>query len=182
MARIKVLGGTGFAGAAVVREAVGRGHQVTSYSRRPPSEPVEGVEYVTGSLLDSDLLASTVADADVVFETMSPRGDMQGVSRRLLTNSFGLPTTLTCDSECSVACHRCSSPREVRDCLTSASSSPRSCRRSRPEWPYWRRSRMPLRRSTGSTSVRPRRSVPGSAASHWAIPHQRGCTHYRRGG
>lgn len=78
MARIKVLGGTGFAGAAVVREAVGRGHQVTSYSRRPPSEPVEGVEYVTGSLLDSDLLASTVADADVVFETMSPRGDMQG--------------------------------------------------------------------------------------------------------
>jgi putative NADH-flavin reductase len=78
MAKIKVLGGTGFAGEAVVCEAVGRGHQVTSYSRRPPSEPVDGVEYVTGSLLNSDLLAETVTNVDVVFETMSPRGDMQG--------------------------------------------------------------------------------------------------------
>jgi uncharacterized protein len=78
VARIKVLGGTGFAGEAVVREAVERGHQVTSYSRRPPSEPVDGVEYVNGSLVDSELLAQTVANVDVVFETMSPRGDMEG--------------------------------------------------------------------------------------------------------
>jgi uncharacterized protein len=90
MARIKVLGGTGFAGAAVVREAVGRGHQVTSYSRRAPSEPVDGVEYVTGSLLDSDLLASTVADVDVVFETMSPRGDMQGRLEEVIDQLIGL--------------------------------------------------------------------------------------------
>jgi putative NADH-flavin reductase len=78
MARIKVLGGTGFAGDAVVREAAGRGHQVTSYSRRPPSEPVDGVDYVTGSLLEPELLAETVVNTDVVFETMSPRGDMEG--------------------------------------------------------------------------------------------------------
>src|SRR4051812_5890317 len=78
MARIKVLGGTGYAGQAVVREAASRGHVVTSYSRRPPQEPVPGVTYVTGSPLDSSLLAQTVEDADVVFETMSPRGDMEG--------------------------------------------------------------------------------------------------------
>lgn len=78
MTRIKVLGGTGYAGGAVVAEAVRRGHTVTSFSRRPPAQPVDGVVYVTGSLLDPELLATTTADADVVFETVSPRGDMAG--------------------------------------------------------------------------------------------------------
>ena len=78
MARISVLGGTGYGGGAVVREAARRGHAVTSYSRRPPEQPVDGVTYVTGSLLDPDLLARSVRDADVVFEALSPRGDMQG--------------------------------------------------------------------------------------------------------
>jgi putative NADH-flavin reductase len=78
MARISVLGGTGYGGGAVAREASRRGHSVTSYSRRPPEQPVDGVTYVTGSLLDPDLLARSVRDADVVFEALSPRGDMQG--------------------------------------------------------------------------------------------------------
>ncbi len=78
MARITVLGGTGYGGEAVVREAARRGHTVTSYSRRPPAEPVAGVEYVTGSLLDPELLERSVRGADVVFEALSPRGDMQG--------------------------------------------------------------------------------------------------------
>ena len=78
MARITVLGGTGYGGHAVVREAARRGHAVTSYSRRPPEQPVDGVTYVTGSLLDPELLAQSVRDADVVFEAVSPRGDMQG--------------------------------------------------------------------------------------------------------
>jgi len=78
MARIKVLGGTGFAGAAVVREAARRGHRVTSYSRNAPDEPTDGVEYVTGSLLEPGSLAPTVQDADVVFEALSPRGELAG--------------------------------------------------------------------------------------------------------
>ena len=76
MARIHVLGGTGHGGAAVVREAARRGHAVTAYSRTTPTEPVDGVTYVQGSLLDNDLLAASVQDADVVFEALSPRGDM----------------------------------------------------------------------------------------------------------
>ena len=78
MTRITVLGGTGYGGDAVVREAARRGHAVTSYSRRPPEQPVDGVTYVTGSLLDPDVLAKSVRDADVIFEALSPRGDMQG--------------------------------------------------------------------------------------------------------
>ena len=78
MARISVLGGTGYGGEAVVREAARRGHTVTAYSRRPPEQPVEGVEYVTGSLLEPELLRRSVEGADVVFEALSPRGDMQG--------------------------------------------------------------------------------------------------------
>ncbi|WP_368730818.1 NAD-dependent epimerase/dehydratase family protein, partial [Sedimentibacter sp. B4] len=35
MTRISVLGGTGYAGAAIVREAAGRGHEVTAFSRKP---------------------------------------------------------------------------------------------------------------------------------------------------
>jgi putative NADH-flavin reductase len=78
MARIHVLGGTGYGGAAVVREAVRRGHTVTSFSRNAPAEPVEGARYVHGSLLDPAFLAVAVQDADVLFEALSPRGDMAG--------------------------------------------------------------------------------------------------------
>ncbi len=76
--RIKVLGGTGYAGSHVVREAVKRGHQVTSYSRSLPEEPVEGVTYRTGNVLDDDFLAEAVSDADAVFEALSPRGELEG--------------------------------------------------------------------------------------------------------
>ena len=71
MTRIKVLGGTGYGGSAVVREAAQRGHTVTSYSRTAPAEPVDGVTYVHGSLEDEALLARVVEDADVVFETLA---------------------------------------------------------------------------------------------------------------
>jgi putative NADH-flavin reductase len=89
MTRIAVLGGTGYGGEAVVREAAKRGHAVTSYSRAMPAAPVEGVHYVEGSMLDETLLASAVEDADMVFVALSPRGDMvgkvEGVLDRLIT-------------------------------------------------------------------------------------------------
>ena len=78
MARISVLGGTGYSGGAVVKEAAGRGHQVTSVSRHEPDERIDGVDYVIGSVLDADVLAAAVADHDVVIEAVSPRGDMSG--------------------------------------------------------------------------------------------------------
>ena len=76
--RITVLGGTGYGGAAVVREGIRRGHVVTSYSRTAPTEPVEGATYRIGSVVDPETLAEAVSDADVVFVALSPRGDMVG--------------------------------------------------------------------------------------------------------
>lgn len=38
MTRIHVLGGTGYAGSRIVREAAKRGHQVVSYSRSIPDK------------------------------------------------------------------------------------------------------------------------------------------------
>ncbi|MGN8244619.1 NAD(P)-dependent oxidoreductase [Cellulomonas soli] len=81
MARIKVLGGTGYTGGNIVREAARRGHQVTSYSRNAPAEPVEGVTYVTGDATDSALLQQVVTDADVVIEALAPRGPLAGAVR-----------------------------------------------------------------------------------------------------
>ena len=91
MARIAVLGGTGYSGAAVVREASRRGHEVASYSRSTSTPPVDGVRYVRGSLLDEQLLAGTVQHEDVVFVALSPRGDMvgkvEGIVDRLITRA-----------------------------------------------------------------------------------------------
>ena len=78
MARISVLGGTGYAGSAVVREAARRGHTVTSVSRHEPEERVEGVDHVIGSALDAEVLAAALTGHDVVIEAVSPRGDMAG--------------------------------------------------------------------------------------------------------
>ncbi|MEO8261730.1 MAG: NAD(P)H-binding protein [Pseudolysinimonas sp.] len=78
MSRITILGGTGYAGAAIVAEAARRGHQVTAVSRTQPAEPIAGVEYVTGSVLDAALLSTVTADRDVVLSALSPRGDMAG--------------------------------------------------------------------------------------------------------
>ena len=85
MARISVLGGTGYSGGAVVREAARRGHEVTAFSRTPPQEPLPGVAYVTGSAQDPDVLRRAVA-ADVVFEALSPRGDMAGKVEEVFDN------------------------------------------------------------------------------------------------
>ncbi len=76
--RITVLGGTGYAGSNIVAEAAARGHEVTSWSRTAPAEAVAGVTYRTGSLTDSANLAAAVEGADVVVETIAPRGDMFG--------------------------------------------------------------------------------------------------------
>ncbi|TDT63806.1 NAD(P)H-binding protein [Frigoribacterium sp. PhB116] len=91
MSRITVVGGTGYAGSAIVAEAARRGHEVVSVSRSVPAEEarVEGVRYETGSLVDADVRARAVADAEVVVSSLSPRGELDGriveVDRELAT-------------------------------------------------------------------------------------------------
>ncbi|MDM4762452.1 NAD(P)H-binding protein [Galbitalea sp. SE-J8] len=74
MSRITVLGGTGYAGSAIVAEAAARGHEITALSRSVPPEPVDGVHYVQGDVTDEATLASVIEGADVVVGALSPRG------------------------------------------------------------------------------------------------------------
>jgi len=76
MARIVVLGGTGYAGRHIVSEAVNRGHDVVAVSRSAPSDPVDVATYVQGSVLDIASLAPLFDGADAVVSALSPRGDM----------------------------------------------------------------------------------------------------------
>lgn len=88
MARITILGGTGYAGGRIAREAASRGHQVTTVSRGTPSEPIEGVAHRTGDVTDETFLAELLDDADVVVNALAARGSMLGrvveVSRALV--------------------------------------------------------------------------------------------------
>jgi putative NADH-flavin reductase len=90
MSHIVVIGGTGYAGSAIVAEAASRGHKVTSFSRSLPADPVEGVDYVQGDALDEGALASVVAGADVVVAALAPRGELAEPFREVNRRIAGL--------------------------------------------------------------------------------------------
>ena len=98
MARIVVLGGTGYAGRHIVSEAVSRGHEVISVSRSAPSNPVDGALSVQGSVLDLAALGDVFDGADAVVSALSPRGDMEhevlGVLAGLIAKLSGTATRL----------------------------------------------------------------------------------------
>ena len=83
MSRITIIGGTGYAGSAVVAEAAARCYQVTSLSRSKPGEPVPGVTYVQGDATDEATLASVIAGADAVVAALAPRGPLTGAFREV---------------------------------------------------------------------------------------------------
>jgi uncharacterized protein len=81
MSRIIVIGGTGYAGSAIVADAAARGHQVTALSRSLPAEPVPGVTYVQADVTDEAALSSAISGADVVVGALAPRGPLVGSFR-----------------------------------------------------------------------------------------------------
>jgi uncharacterized protein len=78
MAKITVLGATGFAGSNITKEAASRGHELTLVSRSTPQDAPAGARVIKGSVLDGDVLAQAIDGADVVVGALSPRGDMEG--------------------------------------------------------------------------------------------------------
>lgn len=98
MSRIIVIGGTGYAGGHIVAEAQSRGHDVVAVSRTAPEEPVDGVSYVQGSVLDPKAIGPVLDGADVVVSALSPRGDMTekvlDALRALVARLQGAPTRL----------------------------------------------------------------------------------------
>ncbi|WP_298865576.1 NAD(P)-dependent oxidoreductase [uncultured Microbacterium sp.] len=98
MARIVVIGGTGYAGAHIAREAAARGNEVVVISRKAADAPVDGVQYVQGSVLDLGSLGDVFDGADAVVSSLSPRGDMTDkvldALRGLIAKLSGTPTRL----------------------------------------------------------------------------------------
>jgi uncharacterized protein len=76
MSRIVVIGGTGYAGSAIAKEAASRGHQVTAFSRSLPEEQVAGIDYVQGDATEEAALEAAISGADVVVAALAPRGPL----------------------------------------------------------------------------------------------------------
>jgi len=90
VSRITVIGGTGYAGSAIVAEAAARGHQVTALSRSLPDTPIPNVTYVQGDATDEATLSAPVAGADVVVGALAPRGPLAGAFRDAYRTIAGL--------------------------------------------------------------------------------------------
>lgn len=79
MTRITILGGTGYAGGGIAREAASRGHDVTVFSRHAPVDPLDGIASVTGSALNPADLERAVVGAEVIVASLAPTGDLEDV-------------------------------------------------------------------------------------------------------
>jgi len=83
---IAVTGGTGSAGALVVRELAAAGHAVRVLSRRPPREPVPGTRHFALDQATGRGLREALDDAEVVVDAMnsSKPGVLLPATRTLL--------------------------------------------------------------------------------------------------
>lgn len=77
MARVVILGGSGYAGGAIAREAAGRGHDVSIFSRQAPQIPTPGVTSLIGSALVPQELERAIEGNDVVVVSLPPVGDLE---------------------------------------------------------------------------------------------------------
>jgi putative NADH-flavin reductase len=73
MAKIALIGATGFVGAAVLKEAVSRGHTVTALVRNTDKvEKLDNVTAVKTDVFDTDALAKQLAGHDIVISAFNP--------------------------------------------------------------------------------------------------------------
>jgi len=66
MTKIVVLGGTGFAGSHIVREALSREWEVVAVARHLPAEKVPGATYAEMDVADASDLGHVTSDADAI--------------------------------------------------------------------------------------------------------------------
>lgn len=71
---IAVVGATGPTGLLVVRQALGRGHQVTAYVRRPGALAEQaGLRVIVGELSDTAEFAAAISGCDALISTLGTR-------------------------------------------------------------------------------------------------------------
>lgn len=78
MSKILILGGNGYAGSHIAREAASRGHATVSLSRSAPAQALAGVQYEQGSAAHLATLEHLLDGVDVVVGALSPFGDLAG--------------------------------------------------------------------------------------------------------
>ena len=84
MSTIAIIGGTGYAGGHIAREARARGHEVTIVSR---SADVEGA--IQGSLTDAAFLAGLAEEHDQIVVATQPDGLLEALPQLLAAGRDG---------------------------------------------------------------------------------------------
>ena len=74
MKKIVIIGATGYVGSAILKEALGRGHQVKAIVRDPSKLTLihPHLKVVGGSLTDTDFLSRELAKSDAVISAFNP--------------------------------------------------------------------------------------------------------------
>lgn len=73
MAKIALIGATGFVGAEILKEALSRGNSVTALVRHPEKvEKADGVTAIKADVFDTDALAKQIAGHDIVISAFNP--------------------------------------------------------------------------------------------------------------
>lgn len=75
MTTVAIWGGTGYAGSAIAGEARKRGLEVIAVSRSEATDPVEGVEYLQGSVAEVELIDELAKKSDVVVVALHATGE-----------------------------------------------------------------------------------------------------------
>ena len=74
MKKIVIIGATGYVGSAILKEALGRGHQVKAIVRDPSTLTLipPHLKVVGGSVTDTDFLSRELAKSDAVISAFNP--------------------------------------------------------------------------------------------------------------
>ncbi|MBS1319146.1 MAG: NAD(P)-dependent oxidoreductase [Parabacteroides sp.] len=74
MKKIVIIGATGYVGSAILKEALGRGHQVKAIVRDPSKLTLihPHLKVVGGSVTDTDFLSCELAKSDAVISAFNP--------------------------------------------------------------------------------------------------------------
>lgn len=77
MSRLLILGATGGTGAALVRQALEAGHEVSAFARTPATIPVphhERLRALRGDIMDAEQVSRGVSGHDAVLSALGSRG------------------------------------------------------------------------------------------------------------